>query len=273
MHLAVTLFSLGFCTLTARNSMASELSAFGPGEQTTYRITYLGLKAGSAQITVGTQTTYEGHDVWPIVALAQSESIAALYPIKDKFITYWAHSLQRSVGSELLVDENRKRRRQRIQVSGTTATVTKQKAGEPEETLTFEVDPQATDMAAVTFALRNLPLQVGESIDLPIFTGARSFTLRAHAEGRETLSTSKGPQDALKIRLQTQFTGKLAAKRDVLAWLSADDLRLPLKIEADLALGSIVVELVDYKPGRRVAMLQASPAQEASWGGANSNTR
>lgn len=234
----------------------SRLSAFGPGEQIRYKVSYLGLTAGSAQISVGSQMQYEGREVWPIVAFAQSESLAALYPIKDKFITYWHPDSQRSVGNELFADENRKKRRQRIQIAGTTATVTKQHHGEQEQVDTFEVHPEATDVAAVAFALRNRDFKPGSIVELPVFTGVRSFNLRAEYQGIESISTPMGNTEAIVVKVETQFSGKLAAKRAIRIFFSNDESKIPLKIEADLALGSVVAELTEFKPGRRLALAE-----------------
>src|SRR5262245_6076730 len=93
-----------------------ERIAFGPGEQAPYRISFLGVGAGMAQITVGAPTEKWGREVWPIVSLAKSDPLFALYPIKDKFISYWEPVTRRTLGSELFAEENRRRRRQRIKL-------------------------------------------------------------------------------------------------------------------------------------------------------------
>ena len=61
--------------LGAAPAFAERQSAFGPGEQTTYKVEYLGMHAGSAQITVGAETFQWGQTVLPIVTLARSEKM------------------------------------------------------------------------------------------------------------------------------------------------------------------------------------------------------
>src|SRR5687767_9431679 len=95
---------------------SAEPKAFAPGEQATYRVQYLGITAGSATITVGSEVKQWGSPVWPIVALAQSDTMLAVYPVKDKFVTYWDAQRQVTLGSDLFADENKKRRRMRIKV-------------------------------------------------------------------------------------------------------------------------------------------------------------
>lgn len=258
--------SLAVCQTALANPGTS---AFGPGEQSTYKVRYLGLTAGEAQITVGAETTQWGHRVLPIVTHARSKSITDLYPIRDKFVTYWDHAREQSVGSDLYADENRQKRRQRIRFDHAAgrAKVVKQKEGGDERLSEHDIQQGAFDIASATFALRNKALEVGKVIELPVFTGNRMFTMRATVEGRETLKTALGNKEVFKIRVQTGFSGKFESKRDLYAYLTADDARIPVRIEAEFVLGTISAELSDYKSGRRYALGPAVSVSEGSGGG------
>jgi hypothetical protein len=235
-------------------------SAFGPGEQITYRIEYLGMSAGSAQVTVGARMRQWDQDVWPVVTIARTESVASLYPIKDKFITYWNDSRQATIGSDLYADEGRKKRRQRIQLAhdAKTATVIKQREGQAETSETHEIAGQTQDVAAATMFLRNQPLAVGASFDVPIFTGAKSFTMKAAIESKQKIATPLGEREVFKVRVTTAFTGKLAAKRDLLVYFTTDENHLPVRMEADLMVGALVAEVTQYRPGMRLTSVGTS---------------
>jgi len=230
--------------------------AFGPGEQTTYKVHYLGITAGSAQITVGAEMNQQGKTVWPIVTLAKTDSIAAVYPVKDKFITYWDFQQQVTVGNDLFADENRNRRRQRITLDHATqrAKVIRQKEGSPESSAEHDIEPNALDVAAAMFALRNKDIKVGGVYKFPVFTGDRMFTLEGTCEGRQPLKTALGVQDVFKLRIRAQFGGKLEAKRDMNLYVTTDPKHLPVRVDADLALGAISAEITDYKPGREIVL-------------------
>jgi hypothetical protein len=231
--------------------------AFGPGEQASYKVEYLGLRAGSAQITVGAEMTQYGKSVWPIVTLAKTDSVAAVYPIRDKFVTYWEYGSQKTVGNDLFADENRKRRRQRIKLEHATlkAEVMKQKEGHPEKVSTHDISPNALDIAAAMFALRNKPLlRVGEVHVFPVFTGDRMFDLHATVEAKQQLKTGIGLNDVFKVRVRTEFGGNLESKRDMYLYLTADDRRIPVRVEADFALGKLAAEITDYKQGREIVL-------------------
>jgi hypothetical protein len=227
-------------------------SAFGPGEQATYRVAYLGVTAGTARITVGGEMKQWGQEVWPIVAMAQTESLFALFPVKDKFISYWDAQRRRTIGSDLFADENRKRRKQRIELQHEQgrAVVHRQKEGEAPVIETQDVPAGAFDIAAAAYSIRNHSLEVGKTYELPIFTGKKSFALRATVEGKQNVQTAMGAKDCFKVRVQTDFSGKFQAKRDTVLYISAEEGHVVVRLEAEFVLGTLVAELTDYKQGR-----------------------
>ncbi|RKH66072.1 DUF3108 domain-containing protein [Corallococcus llansteffanensis] len=234
-------------------------AAFGPGEQAQYRVKYLGLTAGSATVTVGAPMTQWGQSVWPIVALAKSDDLVGVYPIKSRYVSYWDASAQRVTGSDLHSEENRKRRRQRIQLTADSksAKVIKQKESDPPRETNHELPDGTMDMTGAAFALRNKDLTVGTTYTYPVFTGSRHFTMSATVEGRETLTTPMGSRDTFRVRVHTEFGGNLESKRDLVAHFTTDPRHVPVRMEADFALGAMVVEMTDYKPGRAVAVARA----------------
>ena len=233
--------------------------AFGPGEQSLYRVQYLGVTAGTAQVTVGAPMKQWGQDVLPIVSLARSDPSLGIWPIKDKFVAYWSTQAQRTVGSDFFVDENQKRRRQRIKMlgDGSQAHVVRQREGAQPTEATHELAAGTMDVAGATFALRNKGLVVGQEYSTPVFTGSKSFVMRAKVEGQQKLKTALGEREVLKVKVQTDFSERLKTQRDITVYFSADPSHVPLRVEADFVLGTMVADLIEYKPGRQLALSQA----------------
>lgn len=233
----------------------AEAPAFTPGEQALYRVQYLGLTAGTAQITVGAPMKQWGEQVWPIISLAKTDPVVGVWPIKDKFVTYWHAEGQRSLGSDFFQDENNKRRRQRIQMKDMrTAHVVRQKEGAAPVEAVHELPEGAMDLAGATFALRNRGITDGQEYLYPVFTGSKHFMLKATVEGRQMMKTALGEREVFRLKLQTEFAGGLQAKRDIVAYLTTDRSHLPVRIEADFVLGTVVADLAEYKQGRTLAM-------------------
>jgi hypothetical protein len=233
--------------------------AFAPGEQALYRVQYLGMTAGTAQVTVGAPMKQWGQQVWPIISLAKTDPVIGVWPIKDKFVSYWSSESQRSLGSDFFVEENNKRRRQRIQMKDSrTAHVVRQKEGEQPVEATHELPEGVMDLTGATFALRNRGIAEGQEYVYPVFTGRKSFMLRAKVDGRQTLKTALGEREVFRVKLQTDFSEKLQTKRDIVAYFTTDSSHVPVRVEAEFVIGSIVADLAEYKQGRLVAMNQAT---------------
>lgn len=247
--------ALAAALLVAGAASAQPSRAFGPGEQTTYKVQYLGVTAGTATVTVGAPTTQWGKSVWPIVSVAKSDPDVGVWPIRDKFVTYWEASSGRVLGSDFFADENKKRRRQRIKMDEDLkgATVIRQKEGQPPREARHELPEGTSDVAGATFRLRSEDLAVGREYAYPVFTGTKSFTLRAKVEGQQKLQTALGARDVYRVRVKTQFGGKLESKRDMTVFITTDPSHVVLRLEADFAVGALVADIVEYKAGRAVA--------------------
>jgi Protein of unknown function (DUF3108) len=233
--------------------LASALDApnrpiLGPGEQITYRVSWLGLPAGSAEVTMGAESA-ERPGSLPLVTNGRCDLV--VYPLREKVIAWWDPASGRSRGLEQYSEENRKRRRMKIEFDprARKALVTRQVEGEPPRQKVVAVPPGSLDVASAVYFLRASPLDDGAALSMPIFTGSKLFEGHATVEGRAPLETPRGTVPTVKVRLRTEFSGKLAA-REVRIWFSDDSAHVPVRMEADFALGPVVVEWTDYKPGR-----------------------
>ena len=230
-------------------------SVFGPGEQLLYEVSYFGMVAGSVRVTVGAETKQSQWSVWPIVMLAQSNALFGFYPVRDRFVTYWDFAAQRTVGNDLFLDENHRRSLQRIRLDHRSklATISKQREGGAEVLSTLPIETGALDMGAAAFAIRNRALSVGTAVEFTIFTGKKTFVLKVMVESELLIHMPQGDEKAFKTRVQTQFNDKFASKRDMIVYFSVSRGHRPLKVEAEIALGTVTGTLIDYKEGRVAA--------------------
>ena len=233
---------------------AGPVSVFGPGEQTTYEVRYMGIRAGRAELTVGWDMEQFGHQVWPIVCAAETTDLAAIYPIKDRFITYWDPLQRRTLGADFYVRENKFRVKERYlyDFDAGQATVTRESPGWPTTERHFDIEQGTVDLAAAGFSLRNVPLVAGEVHELPIFTGVKLFKMKATVVGRERLSTAFGELEVYRVTVNGDFSGKLATQGLMTLFYTADEKQLPVLAEAKLLLGQVRIEAVKYAPGRKL---------------------
>jgi Protein of unknown function (DUF3108) len=233
-------------------SQAQRASAFGPGEQTTYAVSYLGLTAGTATLSVGWDMQQSGSTVWPLICVGETSRWGAVFPVKDKFVSYWDPAAKLPVGADFFVAENKFRQREHFAYdrSVSQAKVTRQRPNEESSERTHDISADTLDLASAGFALRNLDFKVGEVHEFPIFTGLKTYQLKATVLGQQELETALGTLSVFKVSVNGDFSGSLATKGLMNVYYTADERHLPVRAEAEFVLGTVALDVVKYLPGR-----------------------
>lgn len=246
------LITIALMLTTSAMAVTPKQVPFGPGEQSLYEVSFLGVPAGIAQITVGLRTEQYGAKVLPLVCVGQTTAaLADVFRIKDRFVSYFDPQAMKPVGADYFIDENRSRRREqfRFNQEPLKAHAHKKKEGQGAYDVSYDVPEGTMDLAAAAFWLRGQPLVVGESREVPIFTGAKWYPMHVVVEGTETLKTRLGEVPVFRVSITTDFQGNAATKGNIVVYYSADERQLPVRVRADFVVGSAVAELVQYLPG------------------------
>lgn len=224
---------------------------FGPGEQTTYEVSFLGVPSGIAQVTVGLRTDQYGARVLPLVCVGQTTSVASVFQIKDRFVSYFDPAEKKSVGIDYFIDENRSRRKEQFRFNQEPQKVFahKKKEGQGPYDVTYDVPEGTTDLPGAAFWLRSHDIVVGAVHEVPVFTGAKWFLMRATVEAKETITTKLGEVSTYRVSVTTDFQGNVATKGNILVWYTADEKKLPVRARADFVVGSATADIVQYLPG------------------------
>jgi hypothetical protein len=98
------------------------------------------------------------------------------------------------------------------------------------------------DALSALFVLRSIPMKAGDKFNMPVTDAGDVYKVQMQVAGVESLKTPLGTINALKI-VPVFATTKGDPPRGLAIWLSDDARRLPLKIEAQLAVGKFVVSL------------------------------
>jgi hypothetical protein len=242
-------FALALLALLAA-PIARASGGFGPGEQIDFTIDYLGIKMGEARIVVGQS---EG-PVWPIIAQGRSGGLASIVDIREHFVSYWDSAARLPRGSDLRAIEigDRHDDSARFDRDLGKATIRIVRKGNRDEKV-YPLDPRSQDFASALLWLRTQPLAEDGRYEIPVFTTKGTFLLLATVVGREKVETKAGVFDAWKVEVRTAFEGHFEAKRDTFIWFSADENRVPVRVSAEFAVGSMVVNLSAYRPGGQLA--------------------
>jgi hypothetical protein len=111
------------------------------------------------------------------------------------------------------------------------------------------------DMGGALLLGRSQPLKNGDRLSLAVFPGDWMYLVRAKVEGREKLRWRGEDRPAIRVSLAIDRINKdysLSPHKKFqtgTVWVSDDALRLPLRIEVKVFIGSVFAELVEVNAG------------------------
>ena len=106
------------------------------------------------------------------------------------------------------------------------------------------------DMLSSFYYLRNLDvtkLKPGDEIKLDMFLDAKTYNFKLRYIGDELLAIRGGKVKTLKFTPLVQAGRIFKAQESVTIWITADDNKIPVRLHADLRVGSLRAELEAYK--------------------------
>lgn len=124
---------------------------------------------------------------------------------------------------------------------------TKEDAGRP-EWMNFYV-PGLRDMAGALLLARSRRLDDGDVVQLAVFPGEWMYLVTARVEGREKIKWRGEERKVMRFSLGIDWIGKDYSLRPHrkfnrgTVWVSDDDMRLPLRVEVKVFVGSVFAEL------------------------------
>lgn len=229
---------------------SEERSAFKPGEWLKFRIHYGILNASFATLHI-TSDTLGDTPVYHVVGKGKTTGFASIFfKVDDTYESYFTKG------------DGRPRRFIRdISEGGYTRDAVIDFDHEQgialfhdrknQRKMTIEIGQSVQDLLSAFYYLRDNyeveDLRINESISLDIlFDDDGIFTLRLKYLGKETLKTKFGSIECLKFRPIVQSGRVFKEEESLSLWVSNDRNKIPIRIQADLLVGSIKADLEAY---------------------------
>jgi len=244
----------GFLALLVVRTLAAERAErpvpFRVGESLEYDVGWSSyLTAGTATLTVQERKASYNSVAYYVVAEGRSSGIVGtLYPAyykADTLIDVYTLFPQRgSIYSQegghrklRVTTFDQSKRNAEFQVTPGGSTPRK-----------FPLSAPTHDAVSVVLALRTLALRDGLDLSLPVSDGGKVFAVKATVRGRERLSTRLG--QVMTWRVEPAIvgdTGEIGA-RGLTVWISDDPRRLPMRMEAEMPVGTFNLTLRKVQP-------------------------
>ena len=114
----------------------------------------------------------------------------------------------------------------------------------------FKLKKNAWDMITAYYYVRTLDFESMAKGDLFFLDMAYEdsvYTLQLHYLGKQAIKTKFGYVKAYTLSPLIPENSIFSGDYPIKAWISADDNRVPIFCKAKLVVGSIVLEIIDYK--------------------------
>lgn len=217
---------------------------FRPGETLEYDIGWSGLlTAGTATVSVKEKKPSYGSTAYYIVAEGRpTPALSKLYTLYYKADTLLdSYSLLPQRGS--LYSEEGARRRTKT----TVFDQAKKKASYHVETRTVVTKDLAIpgftqDALSAVYVLRSIPFKAGERFNMPVSDNGHVYKVQMQVGASEPVPTGLGTINGLKVTPVISGPDK-EAPRGLALWISDDARRLPLRMQAQLLVGTFTVTL------------------------------
>jgi len=116
---------------------------------------------------------------------------------------------------------------------------------------TIVVTENVQDIISAFYYLRNHPnidkLKSGESITIDMFFDEEITKFKLKYVGRQDITTKFGTVTTMVFKPLVQTGRVFKEKESVTLWITDDDNKVPIRIKADLAVGSLKADLDEYK--------------------------
>jgi hypothetical protein len=220
--------------------------AFKEGEVLSYRMHYGLINAGVAVLEVKPDLIeVNGRKVYHIVGTGYTVGTADwFFKVRDRYETYMDKDALLPWLFIRRVDEGGYKFSQNYSFNHYTKKVD---IGNNEK---FDIPVGVQDMVSAFYSARNLDLsqaKEGDLFSITCFVDKEIWPLQIKFVGREVIDTDIGKYRCLKFRPIVQKGRVFKNEEDLNVWISDDKNHLPMRVKADVLIGSIKMDITNAK--------------------------
>lgn len=223
-----------------------------PDEQLHYKVTYkwglIHKQAGTAILTLrNTRTGYQA------TLTAKSDPWAdRIYRLRDTLHSTMTYADMLPLRYERIAHENGSYARDIVEFTRQgdlfTGHATRYRRGSDtnaplkQAATTLEAEGPTVDLLSSFYYLRTLDfshIKPGERLTVNIFSGKQKELLHITFKGHENIKLDGTPYPAYHLEFTFTSDGKKKTSGNINAWVSADNRRIPLKLEGSLPIGKV----------------------------------
>ncbi len=230
---------------------AQSESSFQSGEWLKFKLNYSGwVKAGNATLEVK-QSTFKNRAVCHVIGKGWTTgAIKWFFKVNDRYESYFDKASGRPYKFIRDINEGGHVKNRVIEFDYEKKIALVNDLRHKTKTI-IPISSDIQDMVSAYYYLRDHydteTIKVGQTVRLNMFFDNEIFGFKLKFLGRETIGTQFGNINCLKFRPYVMAGRVFHEEESVTLWVSADKNKIPIKIKADLRVGSLRSDLVAFK--------------------------
>lgn len=227
-----------------------ETKAFQSGEWLRFKMSYSGfLKAGEAELSLN-EEKLNGKKVLHATGKGKTSSVIGwFFKVRDNYQTYFDIETGQPYLFKRKINEGGYKEHKILTFNEVKKEVKIENILKKKEVVMPNIS-NVQDMLSSFYFLRKQNtknMKPGEEIALDMFFDEKKYPFKLKFLGFETLKTKFGKIKTQKFSPLVQAGRVFKANESVSIWITADQNKIPIKLKADLAVGSLRADLDAYK--------------------------
>jgi len=230
---------------------SSKESAYQAGEWFKFKMSYSGwMKAGEATLELK-ETILNNKPVFHVVGKGKTTGpIGWIFKVRDRYESYF--DKENNLPYKFIRDINEGGHTKNLEIEfdqeNQKAYVNNFKKNK--ETV-HDTELGVQDMVSAFYYLRNnydtTNINSGDEVNLTMFFDFENYNFKLKYLGKETIRTAFGKVKCLMFRPYVMAGRVFKEEESLTLWVSADKNKIPLRLKADLAIGSLRADLEAFK--------------------------
>jgi hypothetical protein len=218
-------------------------------EKMRFAVSWGFITVGYAEMNTENIVLVDSVPCYHIVSTAQSTSfVDTFFKVRDRNQTWITYDNFYSKGYTKLIREGTYFWDEWVSFDYSTNTFTGQKRtreGAIEPT-TGQIPGPVQDIFSALYFVRTLDLKVGQSVEMDV-NSRQNWPLIVSVLKTETVKVPAGKFDCILVEPKLRDKGLFVQKgKSLKVWISNDKRRIPVKMEAEVFIGNVSVELEEY---------------------------
>lgn len=231
------------------------IDPFRVGEKVTHSVSYFGAQAGTLTFEVKPFVEVNGKKSYNFLLNIKSSSLfSSFYSVDDQVETYVdfddlvPHVFKLKIKESGQLKEARSYFDQKTLRANYWENKYTEKNGHEEKKLSWEFLPYSQNAFSSIFYMRLFKWNIGNEYAFRVSDDEKNVIFKGKALEKVKLNTNAGRFDAIKIKAEIVSRGALSQTGDLFIWISDDEHKYVLRIEAKIKIGTLVSEVEKIQP-------------------------